>query len=162
MIKRLIKNFFTESETFTEELESQRTAFLFVSIVFALTSILLLTVILKKWNLGTFFKNLNLGLLILINSIGYFSSSLIAAKFAGKIRQLMTVEKLFKLKSDFFRTYLVLIGLPTVSLALWAYIEKDIRTSLIIFSFSITAVAGMLYFDRKDFKKLNAKWGKIT
>lgn len=150
-MKKLIKLFFRDPLNRDELLASESLGFRFVNLVFFLTSSLIFFVIFWKTNLAFFYKNLNLGFLLTLNGISHLAFSIIAHNYSRKVIKTDSVFVLEKVKKSFWKWYLLVIGVPYLSLTFWLYVDHDISSALEMLLIFIGTLIFAYFVDWKKF-----------
>ena len=142
----------------SELLEFERLGFLFVTVVFFFTSALVFFVIFHNFNLDLFYKNMNLGIVMVFNGVAYLAFSRTAHYFSKEVLKIKLILELEKIIRNFWSHYLFMIGIQYLSLALRLYLDHDFSSAVIMFSIFIGSLMLAYIVDWRNFQNLKDKY----
>jgi hypothetical protein len=155
----MMKDLITVSKAIDyDELKLKETrALKFIAYYFLMTSFWLAYILIYKWSSLSIEKNKFLFFIHVCNLIGFFFCSIYSFVLVSRIKLIKLLVDLEKIKKGYYRSYLLFVGIPFLSMTLWLFLNHDLPSSLLLFTiFFLSAIA--LVFDWREFlsfKKLH-------
>lgn len=150
-----ITNFFKLPCTFDDLRTSEKRAYLFVAIVFGLTSLFILAVVVQ-----VFFKDKELlarplGLILSLNFITFFIFAKLSRDLSVRTHLLKEYRDLLVVKKRFYFSFLSLVGFPYMLLATWVLKAGDLESFWKMSFLFLSSLTIMIFFDYKILRKFS-------
>lgn len=152
-MKRYLRLFLNKPSNRDELLLSESIGARFVNIVFLFTSLFIFIALALSIQNGVGDKKYLLSIIIFFNGGAYLWFSLKAHNHAKHVIQVTSLNDLKIMKLNFYKNYLLIIGIPYMSLVLWCLFADKLAMFWKMNGLCVVTLVAIYYFDWKRFER---------
>lgn len=152
-MKRYLRLFLNKPSNRDELLLSESIGVRFVNIVFLFTSLFIFIMLALSIQNGVGDKKYLLSMIVFLNGVAYLWFSFKAHNHAKYVIQVTSLNDLKIMKLNFYKNYLLIIGIPYMSLVLWYLFDDKLVMFWKMNGLCVGTLVGIYYFDWKRFER---------